>query len=138
MGLAAPWRTGLAEGTDRVAGCSPCQQGDVLLTARGERDAPGKRQSMHLAVFPKHPLLAVSASCTCRCTALGSRSAEELTLVKDFPFSPASIVPSLSPHRAAAYFQKESGNEPFAPSEPCCIPSPHCPDLHINVLSLVG
>ena len=95
-------------------------------------------EHMHLAVFPKRPLLAASASCTCRHTALGSRSAEELPLVNWFPFSPASIIPLLCPYGAAAYFRKGRGNEPFAPSQPPCIPSPHCPDLHINVLSLVG
>lgn len=70
--------------------------------------------------------------------ALASGSAEELPPVNDFPFSLASIVPLLCPYGAAAYFWEGRGNEPFAPSEPPCIPSPHCLHLHINVLSLVG
>lgn len=45
MGSERDWqlRTGLAEGTDRMAGCSLCQRGRVLLPAWGGRDVPGKR-----------------------------------------------------------------------------------------------
>lgn len=47
----------------------------------------------------------------------------------------AECAPGPSPEvslGAAAYFLKGRGKEPP------CIPSPHCPHLHINVLSLVG
>jgi len=94
----------VADGTGRMAGCSPHWRGRVSLPARaGGNDALGKRQSMHLPVLPEHPLPAVPARCTCRQAALGAPSAEDLS-PEGFPFAPVSIVPLPCPYGAAAYF----------------------------------
>lgn len=125
-------------GMERDGWVQPVPEGPCPAARSGGGDAPGKRQSMDTAGLPQHPFLAVPASSTCRDAALGRHPTELSSPVKDFPFSLVSIALLLRPRGAAAYFPKGRGIQPFAPPEPPCIPSPHRPDLHINVLSLVG